>query len=250
MKIIDILRMQQVKAINNLDDTSKTLLHSKIIEKKPFLKKIYIDFYNEFKNLIGNDINNKIIVEIGSGGGFIKKIIPNAITSDILILPNLDIYFSATENPFKDNSIDVYLMLNVLHHIPNIKKFFIELDRTLKINGKAIMIEPANTIWSRFIYRNFHHEDFDIRGKWFIENRSPLSGANGALPWIIFFRDKEIFEKEFPSLQIHNIIIHTPFRYIISGGFTFKQLLPSFTYNIISKIEKNLSILINILECL
>ena len=60
------------------------------------------------------------------------------------------------------------------------------------------------TRWSRWIYGRFHHEPFDPqRADWEFPLSGPLSGANGALPWIIFQRDREQFEREWaPELHV------------------------------------------------
>jgi len=237
MKIVEWLRLPATKDVPNLDDPSVTLLHAKIIQEKPFLKRIYTDFYNQLKKSVSGNIETKLLVELGSGGSFIKDIIPNVVTSDILNAPNVDKHFSALNMPFEDNTVDAYFMIDVLHHINDARSFFREANRCLKVGGKLIMIEPANTLWSRFIYQNFHHEPFDPSGDWSFEKTGPLSSANGAIPWIVFYRDRSGFEKEFPSLKILQLKSHTPFRYLVSGGLSLKQLLPSFTYNIIRGIE-------------
>lgn len=241
MKIIEWLKLPEVKKINDLDNPSTTLLHGKIIQKKPFLKKIYIDFYNQFKKAISNNIDTKFLVELGSGAGFIKDIIPNVITSDIINLPNVDMHFSVLNMPFKKNTVDAFFMIDVLHHISNARIFFKEVNRCLKIGGKIIMIEPSNTLWGRFVYKNFHHEPFDTSAGWALEKIGPLSSANSAIPWIIFYRDKQQFQKEFPTLKILKVNPHTPFQYLISGGVSMHQLLPTITYNIIKTIEMMLS---------
>ena len=237
MNIIEWLKLPETKNIHDLDDPATTLLHAKIIQSKPFLKKLYIDVYTQFKNSIPDINNNKFLVELGSGGGFIKEVIPDVITSDIIELPDIDMHFSALNMPFENNTVDAFFMVDVLHHINNTRTFFKEVNRCLKSGGKLIMIEPANTLWSRFIFKNFHHEPFDYSGGWELTNTGPLSSANAAIPWIIFYRDKKIFEKEFPYLKIVQLKPHTPFRYLVSGGVSLKQLLPSFTYNIIKGIE-------------
>ena len=143
--------------------------------------------------------------------------------------------------PYKDCTIDAFFMIDVFHHINDIRAFFKEANRCLKVGGKLVMIEPANTVWGRFIYKNFHHEPFVTSGGWSLKDGYPLSSANGAIPWIIFFRDRLLFEKEFPSLVILDIKYHTPFRYLISGGVSFYQLLPSFLYDMIRRFEVALS---------
>lgn len=240
MKIIERLRLPERKSIQDLDDPQTTLLHAEIIRKKPFLKRLYVDFYNQFKRTISNP-DTKLLVELGSGGGFIKDVIPNVITSDIMELPNVDKRFSALDMPFEDNTVDAYFMIDVLHHISNAHAFFKELQRCLKVGGKIIMIDVANTLWGRFIHQNFHHELFDPHGGWGVQGSGPLSSANGAIPWIIFERDRMRFEKEFPSLKILKLKPHTPFRYLASGGLSMRQLVPSFAYNVVKTVEIILS---------
>lgn len=227
------------KSKTAIDDPKITEEHAKIIRKKVFLRNLYTDFYTIIKLSLGST-EKKTIVELGSGGGFIKEIIPNVITSDIMKIKTVDRTFSATKLPFKRDSIDALVMINVLHHIADTPLFFKQAQRCLKKNGKIIMIEPANTLWGRFIYKHFHYEPFIPEAAWKFRSTGPLSGANDALPWIIFFRDRMIFEKTFPSLRIKKVEPHTPFRWIISGGTTFKQLLPSATYAGIKKFENYL----------
>jgi SAM-dependent methyltransferase len=241
IKIIEWLKLPEIRDIENLDDPGVTLLHAKIIRQKSFLKKLYVDFYREFLKAVPQP-RGKTIVELGSGGGFIKDVIANVTTSDILNLPNVDRVFSALDMPFENSSVDAFFMVDVLHHVSDPKAFFKEALRCLKIGGKIVMIEPANTCWSRFIYKNFHHEPFDTQAPWQLAaGGGPLSKANGALPWIIFSRDRRNFEKEFPSLRIVGMKNHTPFRYLLSGGLTLRQLLPAFTYPVVKGIEYVLS---------
>lgn len=246
MSVIDWLKLPETRSIKDLDDPATTLLHAEIVRKKAFLKKLYIDFYTQFKNLIPEP-ETKVLVELGSGGGFIKEVIDNVITSDILELPNVNKVFSALNMPFEESSVDAFFMFDVLHHIAEPGAFFREAIRCLKPSGKIVMIEPANTLWSRFIYKNFHHELFDPEAQWQLQKLGPVSHANGAMPWIIFSRDRQIFEKEFPQLRIVQIRNHTPLRYLLSGGLTLRQLMPSFTYPIIKAIEYMLSPLNNLL---
>jgi SAM-dependent methyltransferase len=246
MSIIEWLKLPDTRCIKDLDDPATTMLHADIVQKKPFLKKLYIDFYKKFKKAVPGP-ENKVLVELGSGGGFIKEVIDNVITSDILDLPNVDRVFSALNMPFEETSVDAFFMFDVLHHITEPRVFFKEAIRCLKPSGKIVMIEPANTLWARFIYRNFHHELFDPQAKWGLEEVGPVSHGNGAMPWIIFSRDRRTFEKEFPQLRIVGIRNHTPLRYLLSGGLTLRQLTPSFTYLLIKAVEFILSPINNLL---
>jgi SAM-dependent methyltransferase len=246
MSVIEWLKLPDTRCIKDLDDPATTLLHAQIVQKKKFLKKLYIDFYKEFGKVI-TEPEKKTLIELGSGGGCIKEVINNAITSDILELPNVDKVFSALDMPFEDNSVDAFFMFDVLHHITEPGGFFREAIRCLKPAGKIVMIEPANTLWARFIYKNFHHELFDPQAEWGLKESGPVSHGNAAMPWIIFSRDRDIFEKQFPKLRIVGMRNHTPLRYLFSGGLRLRQLAPSFTYPLVKAIEYILSPINNLL---
>ncbi len=220
----------------DLDDPNASLAHRDIILKKPFLKRLYTDWYLIFI-IKSKEIKNGKYLEIGSGGGFLKDVFPEVITSDILILPNVDLIFTAEEIPFKENELASIVMLNVFHHIPKPHLFLKEAQRTLIKGGKIIMTEPANSSLARFIYKRFHHEPFDEKGQREIKAGNPLSNSNQALPYIYFERDLDLFKKDFPLLKINSINYHSPFSYIISGGVSRSAMLPFFMYNFVKGIE-------------
>lgn len=222
-----------------LDDPRTTLAHRDIILKKPFLKKIYENWYAEFTAL--QKTSDTKILEIGSGGGFLKEVLPQVITSDILPLPLVDQVFSAEELPFADNSLNGIVMLNVFHHIPRPYLFLAEAQRCLAPGGQIIMIEPANSALSRFIYKRFHHEPFDETAGREIEPGNPLSNSNQALPFIYFERDLKIFETDYPHLKIKSVRYHSPASYVISGGVSRSAMLPSFCYPLVKFAEWLLS---------
>jgi SAM-dependent methyltransferase len=224
----------------DLDDPKATLAHRDIILKKPYLKKLYLDWYSIFIKTSLETKNGKFL-EIGSGGGFLKEVFSEVITSDILNLPNVDMVFSAEQMPFKENELACIMMLNVFHHIPKPYLFLKEAERTLVSGGKIIMIEPANSLLGKFIYKNFHHEPFDEKGPREINAGNPLSNSNQALPFIYFERDVDLFRQDFPNLKIKSVKYHSPFSYIISGGVSRSAMLPFFMYNFVKITEWLLS---------
>ncbi len=220
-----------------LDDPRTTLAHRDIILKKPFLKRLYTNWYSVFiREAQATGANGKHL-EIGSGGGFLKEVFPGVITSDILDLPNVDQVFSAEQMPFADSALNSIVMLNVFHHIPRPYLFLSEASRVLKPGGRVVMTEPANSALGRFIYKRFHHEPFDEKGPREIEPGNPLSNSNQALPYIYFERDTEQFRRDFPKLQIVSIRYHSPFSYVISGGVSRSAMLPDFMYPLVRFAE-------------
>ncbi len=223
-----------------LDSPERTLLNKEIILRKTFLRKLYSKWYSTMVREL-DQLPEGQLVELGSGGGFFKEFVPGIICSDILDLPGNDMTFSSLDMPFGDNSVSGIFMVDTFHHIPYSEKFLEEATRILKKDGIIMMIEPANSWWGRYIYRTFHHEPFDPSGDWTIPPSGPMSGANGALPWIVFERDRAKSEEKFPALELRKINYHTPLLYLLSGGVSFRQLLPGFSYNLFYLIDRMMS---------
>jgi len=228
----------------DLNDAELTLFHRKIIKEKSLLRKIYLSWYNHFV-IEAEKFKNGVFVEIGSGGGFLKDIIPEVITSDIEHFEHCDLTFPASDMPFEKNSVDCIFMVNVFHHIPDVEEFLNSANEVLKTNGKIIMVEPSINKWSRFIYKNLHHETIDLVANWKLPDSGRLSDANIALPWIVFQRDSNRFNKIFPGLQLEKIIQHTPVSYLLSGGVSYKFSFPGWSFSIIKYLERFLTGIFN-----
>ncbi|MEY2924170.1 MAG: hypothetical protein RLZZ337_718 [Bacteroidota bacterium] len=221
----------------DLDDPRRTVHHKEIIKSKPFLKRIYVEWYSHIKELC-SDAPSGDIIELGSGGGFMKDVFAGIRTSDILELHDNDFTFNALDMPFESESVAAFVMVDVFHHVPDSEQFLREMNRCLKPGGLIVMSEPCTTWWSKFIFKNFHHEPFNEKGDWTIPGSGPMSDANGALPWIVLERDKDKFSTLFPRLEIISITKHSPLKYLLSGGVSMKSLVPNFSYNGIKLIEK------------
>ncbi len=226
---------------HDLDNPENIHLLRAIIRRKPFLYQTYQSFYQDLLGRIQQIPPGGEVIELGSGASFLKQIAPQVITSDVLPYEGVDRVFSALDMPLASDSVSAVVMVDVLHHLKDSRQFFEQLRHCLKRGGKVAMIEPANTAWSRLIYTNFHHEPFITKGGWGFEEGGPLSGSNMAIPWIIFCRDRPLFQHEFPEFRICDLQIHTPFRYLLSGGLSLRQLLPSWSYPLVVGLEKLLS---------
>jgi len=219
----------------NLDDPDTTRLRREILLKKSFLMNLYAEWYGL---LLIKICKKKDVLEIGSGGGFLSNYFPELIRSEIFLIPEIDIVLDATRLPFPDDSLDAIVMTDVFHHISDVRQFLKEADRCIKKNGIITMIEPWNNGWSSWIYRHLHHEPFDENKVWELEKGGPLSTANGALPWIVFERDKELFLNEFSNWVIEEIRPLMPVAYLFSGGISMRSFMPGFFYKTIRFFEQ------------
>jgi SAM-dependent methyltransferase len=224
----------------DLDDPRTTVLRREIIAEKPFLQRVYKEWYSTLAAVVpkGEDW----ALELGSGAGFLDQFIPKLIRSDIFACPGVDLVLDGQSLPFADGVLRGIMMTNVLHHLPRAHDFFDEAARCVRSGGVIAMIEPWLTAWSTLIYRRLHHEPFNpVRTSWDFPPSGPLSGANGALPWIIFQRDRRKFEQDFPAWEIVTVRTMMPLRYILSGGVSLRSLSPGWSFGPWKIFEKMIS---------
>ncbi len=225
----------------DLDSPEAPAIHRQIIRSKPFLQNIYQEWYQEIiRNLPG--YSRRRIIEIGSGGGHLQDVLPDIITSNIHPTGNVNIVLDGQSLPFSTASLDAIVMVDVFHHLPDADKFFKESTRCLADKGRIIMIEPWITAWSAVIYKHLHHEPcLPDRKSWDFPTTGPLSGANLALPWIVFERDRKVFLDRYSSLKIKELKTDWPFVYLLSGGVSMKTLVPERSYPLVRRLERLLS---------
>lgn len=222
----------------DLDDPATTELRRQIIQEKPLLKSIYEEWYGAVCRHLPPIEGH--VLEIGSGAGFLKTYIPELITSDIMPVSGNDMVCDAQNLPFNDNYLRSIVLINVLHHIRDPELFFKEAERCVKTGGTIILIEPWVSSWSRIIYGKLHHEPFETdSSSWTLPECGPLSGGNDALPWIIFQRDRKRFS-QVTKWQIKLIEETMPFRYLLSGGVSMRNLLPTWMIRPLTFLEKSM----------
>ena len=223
-----------------IDDPRTTELRRRIVREKAFLRKIYVEWYKSLAAAVPD--GPEPALEIGSGAGFLCEFVLNLVTSEIFPCPGVELVLDAQQIPFRDGALRGVVMVDVLHHIPQPRRFLAEAARCVRPGGVLAAIEPWSTRWSRWIHGRLHYERFDADAReWEIPPSGPLSGANGAMPWIIFHRDREQFEREFPQWQIDSIIPFMPIRYILSGGVRLRALMPGFTFGFWRALEAGLN---------
>jgi SAM-dependent methyltransferase len=224
----------------DLDDPKTTELRREIIRGKPFLRRIYDDWYRMIRARVPHGDGR--VLELGSGAGYFSQFVPEAIQSEVFLCRNVHLVADARRLPFSDGSLKAIVMTDVFHHIPSAEDFLREAVRCLCPGGRIVMVEPWVSAWSILIYKNLHHEPFlPDAPKWEIPASGPLSGANGALPWIVFVRDRQRFESAFPELEIAQIQPMMPFRYLVSGGVSMRSLMPGLLYGAWMGLEALLS---------
>jgi SAM-dependent methyltransferase len=216
-------------------------LQKALILNRPLLKRCYDDWYRRLLEDARSAPANGLIVELGSGGGYLKDLEPAAVTSDVI--PEVaDLVIDAQKLPFENQSLRALLLIHVFHHIPDVETFFREAQRALLPGGVISMIEVAHTPFARFFFKHFHHEPYqDYRQEWPFAQQDAMMDSNQALSWMVFVRDRKRFESRFPGLEIEVVRLMPWFTYFLSGGVTMKYFIPPFLERPLIEVERLLT---------
>ncbi|MBX3133296.1 MAG: class I SAM-dependent methyltransferase [Gemmatimonadaceae bacterium] len=227
----DLLLDPRVRALD-VDSPEFSLAHRRVLLAKPLVQQLFREFYRRCRALDDRLLAGEgLRVEIGSGSGFMCENYPDVITSDVKPLPFVQLVFRGEEMPFRDSSLRALYAINTFHHLQSPRAFFEELNRVLVPGGGAILIEPYYGPFARWLFPRLHaSEGFDMDASTWESSAvaGPFSDANQALSYIVFKRDRALFEAEFPGLAIVHERPHTHLQYLLSGGVNFRQLVPSF----------------------
>lgn len=235
-----LFRLPEFKGFGESDfDTSRAaVIQREVFKKKKILGILYREYSRPFLESAHRAPEKAKMVEIGSGVSPLKEAIPNLVNTDLFVSPWLNLSSSAYSLPFKNDSLDRLFLMFTCHHLGRIKEFLNEAYRCLKAGGEMVIIDPAVTSFSKFYYKYFHVDRIDLESKdWGFGGNGRLSNSNIALPWIVFVRDKELFNKMYPDFVIEKTEYNTCLAFLLSGGLRIRQLLPTGILKALFKIE-------------
>ena len=208
---------------------------------KPILQTIYMEFYRIINEHINSSTQGKI-VELGSGIGNIKMLIPNSICTDIFENPWIDQVENLYSLSFADNSVSTLILFDVFHHIQYPGSALHEFNRVLIPGGQIIIFDPSISLTGRIVYGLFHHEPIGWfkKIKWFTPKNfnpwdSPYYASQGNSSRIFFSKKYLSYLTDF-SITVK--LKFSAFSYILSGGYSKPQLFASKHFNKIKKVEK------------
>lgn len=223
-----------------IDGEERLQCHFKLLLNKRMLREVFIEIHHLFKKLADQLLPVEgLEVELGGGVSPMRNTYPEVLATDILPSPHLDLKLDAENMDLADHSVRVFYGQNCFHHFPHPDLFFSELERTLIPGGGAIILEPYYGPAASFIYKRlFNTEGFDKTfPSWETPVAGPMNGANQALSYIVFVRDRVEFERKHPSLKIvRELRVGNYLKYLISGGLNFRQLLPDSMTSLVNAV--------------
>jgi SAM-dependent methyltransferase len=210
-----------------LNDPARADEIVRLIRRKPALLDWYAHAYHAMARATELAAADGPVIEIGSGAGFAKQVVPDLVTSDVIEYPGVDVVFDGQAMPFRNDTVRAFVMLNTFHHLPDASRFLAEVERCLRAGGRLFMIEPHRGPISSLVLRYGHHEPFDPSApEWSFASDGPLTGANSALAWIVFRRDVARMRKQNPHLRVEAYRPRWPLQYWLAGGLKWWSLIP------------------------
>lgn len=189
---------------------------------------------HSFKHLWDLNLRNKVIADIGCGGGTLLDHISNVSSRCIGVEPNLEFsnslkkrgyeHFSSTKECISTykNKIDIVVSTQVIEHVEDPKKFLNEIKSLLKPkvgiamittpNREEILMNLLKKDFAQFFYRSHHRWNFNGKS---IKNCAKHAGF-----------------KKIKLLFTHRYGISNTFNWLIEGSPKGNKK--------ISKINKNL----------
>ena len=203
--------------------------HNKIWNEKLLLRKIYRDFYKIIKqNLVLN--NTGEIIELGSGIGKIKEVIPECICTEQFDSSYIDKVENAYDLSCKSGSVSNLILFDVFHHIKYPGDALDEFHRVLADSGRLLIFEPYLSLLGLLVYGIFHPEPLRVINKieWKSASQSLMldkeyyaaqSNASKIFCWEKCARINN-------NWKVLKIIKKSAISYVASGGYTGMQLYP------------------------
>jgi SAM-dependent methyltransferase len=242
--LLDLLREPGFDE-DEVDGVARLSCHRAILERKRMVREVFLEIHGLFRKLEARYLDGAgIRIEVGAGVAPMRDSFQEVLSTDIVFDGKLDFVMDAQRMGLAPATVRAVYAQNSFHHFPDPGRFLAELERVLSPGGGAILLEPYYGPLATFVYKRlFRTEGFDKHyPSWQTPSTGPMNGANQALSYIVFVRDRALLESHYPLLRlVHQAPVCSYLRYLVSGGLNFRQLLPDMMSGPLRLAERVLS---------
>jgi len=209
--------------------------------RKPSLRKSYRLFHQLIaSNLSG--LTTGSLVELGSGIGNIKDVIPNCLRTDLFPNPWLERIENAYALSFESASVSDLILFDVFHHLRYPGTALEEFYRVLTPRGRVLIFEPHISLLGAIVFGLFHDEPIALYDpmEWF----APPSWTPDQIDYYaaqgnatrIFIRGE--FSERLTNWRIIKTAQLSAISYVATGGYTKPSLYPNAAYPLVRILDR------------
>ncbi len=204
-------------------DASLLAAHQEVWAQKPLLREIYHAWWDA---IIQWMVPGRSL-ELGAGiSRFRERLGRECVATDVLRSDWIDLVCDGQHMPFAAMSFSNIVCVDVVHHVADPFRLLSEVARVLTPGGRFICVEPYMSPLGAAIRWLFHHEAAEHRHTGDCEGPKNAWSSELEVPTRLFFQDVEQLERSCPSLTIRTRSRWPALTYALSGGFTYRQLIP------------------------
>jgi SAM-dependent methyltransferase len=213
-------------------------------QRKPLLRAVYRGFHELIASRVDRSVPG-LVVELGSGMGSIKEVIPDCVTTDLFRNPWLDRQENAYRLQFGEASISNLILFDVWHHLRYPAAALAEFRRVVAPGGRVIIFDPAMGWTGRLVYGLFHHEPIGMglpitwdAPEGFRPADADYFAAQGAATRVFWRREEPDRLKGWDLLEVDP---RPAFEYFATGGFSRHQIGGPRTFRLWRGLDRLLS---------
>jgi SAM-dependent methyltransferase len=212
---------------------------------KPVLRRAYRAFHERIAAHLDPSLSGKI-VELGSGIGNIRDVIPGCIRTDLFANPWIDQVENAYSLSFQDGECSHLILFDVFHHLRHPRTALQECRRVLQNGGRVILFEPYVSLAGRLVYGPLHHEPIGFDQPIALDAPESWSADRDAYYAAQGNATRLFWKREYPEiLKGWDVVARErlgAWSYALTGGYSKPQLYPSALYGVMSSFDRLLEL--------